>query len=322
VKTARASLILLLSLAPRPGHATEGADSICAASKPLEGGGVRCLKILDDMAALRNPRHPGGLDAGARESREKQKSIFYGKIVPSAYASLPSLSEGLLLGLEGLGAPSPEKRRYKAMNTFGAAALFDFVADPHTPYTGIFKGASGVMRFSYAGPPNLVGNVPGLGLKFFVDGQPSRDMVFMNSFNGQGSSTSVFLKPLSNDLPEPDSVVMKTVKSILEKVSGKSNVLHQDLARLGTVAEDGSEPAKPAVPYQVFLEPTRADGIPSDTTNDFRADLAGVKTGMAVYDVTAVSSPGGAKIHIGRIVTGSPFVASEYGDKELSFKHD
>jgi hypothetical protein len=321
MKTVRPCLLVLLCFAPLRARASESTASICAASDPVEGGNGHCLKILADMAALRNSPHPRSRGAGTSESREKQRSIFFDKIVPSAYSSLPSLSKGLFLGLEALGAPA-RREGFKAMNTFGTAALFDFVADERSPYTGIFKGGSGVMRFSYAGPPNLVGNVPGLGLKFFVDGKPSQDMVFMNSFNSQGPSTNVFLKPLSNDLPEPESALMRTVKRLFEKASGKSDVLHQDLAKLGAVAADGGTAAKPSAPYQVFLEPTREDGIPRDTANDFRSDLAGVKPGTAVYDVTAVSSPGGEKIHIGRIVTGSPFVASEYGDKGLVFKHD
>lgn len=305
----------------------------------MEGGNGRCLKILEDMAALRSSRYPKNPGAAVRESQEKQRAIFYDKIVPSAYAALPDLSRGLLLGLEGLTSPArvaelsrafaadgderpPERRRLKIMNTYGTVALFDFVADPRSPYTGIFKGGSGVMRFSYAGPPSLVGNVPGLGLKFFVDGKPSQDMVFMNGFSSQGPSTNVFQKPFSNDLPEPESPLMKAVKGLFEKASGRSNVLHQDLTSLGAVAADGSAAASPAAPYQVFLEPTHQDGISPDTANDFRSDLAGVKPGTAVYDVVAVSGPGGEKVHIGRIVTGSPFVASEYGDKALFFKHN
>jgi hypothetical protein len=213
----------------------------------------------------------------------------------------------------------PERRGLKAMNTFGTSALFEFVADPGSPYTGIFRGGAGVMRFSYAGPPNLVGNVPGVALKFFTDGGESRDLVAMNGFAGQGGSTSVFLKPMSNALPEPQSAVMKAVKAVLGKMSGRADPLRMDISHLADVDSAGRAVASPSAPDQIFLEPTHQDGISADSTADFRADLAGVKPDTAVYNVTALS--GGRKIVLGRIVTRSSFVASEYGDTALAFKH-
>lgn len=284
------------------------------------------------------PRMSVGLDS----ARHKQEAIFYEKIVPSAYTTLPDLSRGLLLGLEnsakrllGLEERSGEdfsssrasgderpadQRGPKSMNTYGTAALFEFVADAGSPYTGLLQGGSGVLRFSSMGPPGLVGNVPGLALKFLVDGKPSRDMVVMNGFAGQGGSTNVFLKPMSNALPPPESRLMKGIVAIMAKAA-KGDPLRQDVGRLAGVGSDGAGVDKPVVPYQIFFEPTHQDGIPADTANDFRKDLAGVKPGTAIYEVTAIAAPGSPKVRIGRLVTRSSFVASEYGDTTLLFKH-
>lgn len=282
------------------------------------------------------------LSAGPDSALRKQDVIFHEKIVRSAYTTLPELSGGLLLGLEAsakrlLGlkelsqedfTPSratgderpPDRRGPKSMNTYGTAALFEFEADAGSPYTGLLQGGSGVMRFSTMGPPGLVGNVPGLALKFLVDGKPSRDLVVMNGFAGQGGSTNVFLKPMSNALPPPESRLMKGVVAILAKAA-KGDPLRQGVDHLAGVGGDGAGVDKPLAPYQIFFEPTHQDGIPADTANDFRADLAGVKPGTAIYEVTAISAPGAPKVRIGRVVTRSQFVASEYGDTTLLFKH-
>lgn len=282
------------------------------------------------------------MSAGPDSARRKQEAIFYEKIVGSAYKTLPALSGGLLLGLEntakrllGLeerpgedfsssrasGDERPANRRGpKSMNTYGTSALFEFVADADSPYTGLLQGASGVMRFSTMGPPGLVGNVPGLALKFLVDGKPSRDMVVMNGFAGQGGSTNVFLKPMSNALPPPESRLMKGVVAILAKAA-KGDPLRRGVDHLAGVGGDGAGVDKPVAPYQIFFEPTHRDGIPADTANDFREDLAGVKPGTMIYEVTATAAPNAPKVRIGRLVTRSPFVASEYGDTTLLFKH-
>lgn len=307
----------------------------CVGTDALRNGADgRCRRIMSDIAALKRPQRPEPGDPGKPGGiAEKQRRVFYEKIVPSAYAALPDLSKGLFLGFEKSGAPQtadaaleaagdekpPERRRPKAMNTFGTAALFEFVAEPGSPYTGIFRGGAGVMRFSYAGPPGLVGNVPGVALKFFTEGGGSRDLVAMNGFAGQGDSTSVFLKPMSTALPEPESPVMKAVAALLGKLSKRGDPLRMDLAHLADVDSSGKAVAAPAAPDKIFLEPTHQDGIPADTRADFRSDLARVKPGIAVYRVTALS--GGRTVVLGRIVTRSAFVASEYGDTALAFKH-
>src|SRR5262249_45955543 len=80
-----------------------------------------------------------------------------------------------------------EQPTLKLFHTYGSTAKIVFIPDLETPYTGLFKeGACGLARFSYAGPVVGVGVVPGLGLKFLVDGDhPSENLVVMAKLDSQ-----------------------------------------------------------------------------------------------------------------------------------------
>ena len=79
-----------------------------------------------------------------------------------------------------------EEPKRKLFHTYGTVAEIVFSPAPDTPYSGLFRQqASGLARFSYAGPVSGVGVVPGLGLKFPRDGpHPSVDLVLNNIVPG------------------------------------------------------------------------------------------------------------------------------------------
>jgi hypothetical protein len=270
--------------------------------------------------------------------REKQTFLFSQRIVATEYDQTPSLSLGFLYDLvkgdtftsrqlaQTLTHVSDElpaqRRNLKVIHTFGTVAMFDFEPDQGSPYTGIFRGGSGLLRFSYAGPPHLIGNVPGLGLKFFVDGHPSENLVVMNKLNSQGRYTSVFQENFSNILPEPTGLIMTTIQALFEAVVGKGNGFHQGLSQLSHIDQQGTLEPKPKTPYRLVFKPTHLDGISARSRNDFRKDLASVPEGTAIYEVYAAETGEGvANLKIGRVVTRSRFVASDYGDHYLFFKH-
>lgn len=329
-----AALLLATPAASAPaGRAL--APETCAGTD-MFGSGVdrRCRELVQGIVQLPRQQRPKRDPEGAQA---KQEHVFQKKIVPTAYQTLPDLNAGLFLGAESGGEPRedgeldraiasderpPESRKLKAMNSFGSTALFEFVpAEGGSPYGGLFKGGTGILRVSQAGPPRLTGNMPGLALKFFLDGRESVDLVVMNGWSSQGESTNPFLRPMSNALAEPDGPLMKAVKTLLAKLAPGKDPLRSEIAQLAAFDASGKRSTNPKAPYQLILEPTGDDGIPTNTTNDFRADLQRVRPNTALYDVIAVERPGGPRTRVGSIVTRSPFVASEYGDKALSFKH-
>jgi hypothetical protein len=235
-----------------------------------------------------------------------------------------------------------EEPRQKLFHTFGATAKIAFTSEANTPYTGIFSSrrACGLARFSYAGPVAGVGIVPGLGLKFLIDGaHPSENVVAMRKLDPQ-EHHSVFQHAFTNVLPAPNfaNLIMRGVKTAFETVVREGEGLHQPVDNLAQVNTDGSSVTNPVAPYRLIFKPTNQAISSSDGALDFREDLArNIASGTAIYDVCAldepaeqqlnrqgVSSPEDLLAHskkIGAISTESEFIASAYGDYRLFFKH-
>jgi hypothetical protein len=58
------------------------------------------------------------------------------------------------------------------------------------------------------------------------------------------------------------------------------------------------------------------------SNKDFRDDLARIPSGSKLWDVMAIERDGAERVLIGSIVTTSRFVASQYGDEKIFFKHN
>ena len=147
-----------------------------------------------------------------------------------------------------------------------------FVPEPGTPYTGILsEPVPGLARFSYAGPVIGIGVVPGLGLKFLIDGDhPSENLVAMRQLDRQQpiwrrfstrSHNSVFQNPFTNILPAPrfTNLVMRTVNKRFETVVEVGKGLHQALDNFAKVRANGDQVAgaKVVSPYRVDPAPPR-----------------------------------------------------------------
>jgi hypothetical protein len=246
-----------------------------------------------------------------------------------------------------------EEPKRKLFHTYGATAKIVFVPDANTPYTGLFaQTALGLARFSYAGPVSAIGVVPGLGLKFPIDGdRPSENLVVMRKLDRQQplihalshhSHNSVFQNPFTNILPSPSlpNVTMQVVKQRFETVVEQGKGLHQPVDNWAGVNVDGTAVAGVArAPYRVIFRPTDAARSRSDPTIDFRDDLArNVAAGTTIYEVFALDEGeedelnrrGIAEVEelldharrIGSIATESEFIASRYGDYRLFFQHN
>ncbi|MDP2658285.1 MAG: hypothetical protein Q8O78_07720, partial [Candidatus Deferrimicrobium sp.] len=299
---------------------------------------------------------------GDLTGREKRDYLFDAGIRATAYAnepggSRPDVRQGLLqftasalnsiahhLLVETVTRSSDELEtpKPKLFHSYGTTAKIVFTPGPGTPYTGIFgEQAWGLARFSYAGPVVGIGVVPGLGLKFPVDGdRPSENVVVMRMLDPQ-SQHSVFENAFTNILPVPrfTNLVMRAVKARFETVVVEGRGLHQPVENLARVHPSGL-PVDGALraPYRVIFVPTEAARRASNPALDFRDDLAqSIPSGTTIYEVLALDEAREAALlktgaadldeliphaeRIGTVTTESEFIASKYGDYRLFFKH-
>jgi hypothetical protein len=285
---------------------------------------------------------------------EASRPEIVGGLVQFSKSALQSIANHLLSQtLTRIGDELPEPK-VKLFHTFGTTAKIIFVPEENTPYSDILaERVPGLARFSFAGPVRGVGVVPGLALKFPIDGDsPSRNLVAMAKLDRQQplwrffsthSHNSVFQNPFTNILPLPSIVnlTMRIVNRRFETVAMPGYGLHQSLASFAKVRASG-EPVSPdriAAPYRVIFRPTAQARAASDPTLDFRDDLArNIAPGTAIYDVLGLDESKEKELRakgigavedlvahagkIGTIATESQFIASTYGDYRLFFKHD
>jgi hypothetical protein len=167
-----------------------------------------------------------------------------------------------------------ESPKHKLFHSFGTTAKIRFTPAPGSAYTGLFQETlHGLLRFSYAGPVAGIGIVPGLGLKFFTDGDhPSQNAVMMRKLDPQ-SERSVFHSPFTNILPDPalTNLIMREVKKRFESVVSDGRGLHQPVLNFARVHTNGDAvEGEVRAPYRVIFgsylrretEPQRAVGLP------------------------------------------------------------
>lgn len=290
--------------------------------------------------------------------QEKRDYLFEDGIRATAYANgLPDVHLGLFAatqaGVESLAhhllrqtvtrvGDELEAPKHKLFHSFGTTAKIRYNPESGTPYTGIFGDtAHGLARFSYAGPTIGIGIVPGLGLKFPVDGDhPSENVVVMRMLDPQ-SEHSVFHNPFSNILPAPSplNLTMKVVNQRFETVVAEGHGLHQPVDNFARIHPSGQPVAgPPQAPYRLILVPTEAARNACDPHLDFRDDLAqNLPAETTIYSVLGLDEDAETTLHgqglnrleeliphasrIGSITTESEFIASTYGDYRLFFKH-
>lgn len=267
---------------------------------------------------------------------EKQQ-LLWDQIEKSEYTSLPKFTGFEIVPLLNLALPwnaekakkymlvtvtrkddvFPEGRK-KLVHTYGSVAKISFVADENSPFTGLFQGVScGLARLSLAIKPNVV-VLPGAAFKFFVDGEPSRNLQVMNSLTGQ-MSYNFFAKEFSNVLPDLTSPVVKPLKDLFGTVTRNPTKL--SLKPLGDIDQYGVHFAGPEAKY-----PDKIVFVPDENLvfnvwpHEFRDDLSTIPEGQLLYRVYAEDSSL-QRTFLGSIVTTSRFIASKFGDENLFFNH-
>lgn len=211
--------------------------------------------------------------------------------------------------------------RPKFIHTYGSVAKVEFVPAPGHHYTGLYaSGAIGLARLSLAAAPGKSNYTPGMAIKFLIDGLPSRNLVVMNSLEGQEDNWNYFEKDFSNQIDHPTSFVLKILEKVFEWTRNPANDL--PLNHLAKIKRDGKEEPKDIFPPRIIFRPTDEVRhlIPKDSREDLRTSLESkVRPGTAIYQVFGVE--GQDEILIGTLYTASEFIASSYGDKKLFFQH-
>lgn len=210
--------------------------------------------------------------------------------------------------------------RMKAVHWLGTIAKAEFISTGNHPYTGLLQGSKMMMRASLAVP--FMGFTPGIGMKWFVDGKASVNLVAMFSFDGQGESRNFFEKILSHRVPEPASWLVRKLAFAFKKVS--RNPFQLEPHFLAQVDAQGNLVEDMKSPYQLnFVPSSEIQGrFDSKSKTDIRKlFFYNLKVGDAIYDVYAMADKGANPILIGKIVLTSEFIASQFGDEEFFIQH-
>jgi hypothetical protein len=205
----------------------------------------------------------------------------------------------------------------KPIHRRSVVAKVKFVPATDSPLTGIYSQESiGLLRASLTYRPDKRGVAPGLALKMFVDGQMSRDVSFLNSLESQGQNYNFFAKPFSNFVPPAKSSGAKFISWIFRRAAKRTNYISAD--HLAEINPNGTkvDVNELIAPGKLVLKATSDDtNLPVLPKRDVRKDLMKIPAGTTLFEVYASN-----KI-IGTIVLESNFIASQFGDDQLFFRH-
>ena len=215
----------------------------------------------------------------------------------------------------------PEGRK-KGIHTYGSVAKVKFVANSEA-YTGLYAGADhGLLRISLAAKPLPIPRltVPGLALKFLVDGKQSMNIFAMPSLDGI-PSYNIFSATYRTQIENPKNpllMILANAFGTASKDPTKINVFY-----LGMMAQNGLQVEQPNSFDRLHLTPDPAIAKRfSDSPHEFRNDLAAIEAGTRLFNVVGFKKEDPSKEYIvGHISTESRFVSSKFGDEKLFFRH-
>lgn len=230
------------------------------------------------------------------------------------------------------------KRWKKYLHRRGVLAKVKVVPTTDSKYSGIFKGADcALLRLSITFKPTKKKKfAPGLALKVLRNNSPSANVSALYSLDGQGDDYNFFKNPLSNIIPLGDNLGLKLVHSLFRRVTDyPEELLVDDFAKIDV---QGRKAKKVVSPRQVFFVPNDSLNF-SSSKHDIRNDMLTIPAGTVLYTIHAASekyqnydyfnytnediSKFVKDSHpIGSIVSTSKFVASEFGDTGIFFRHE
>jgi hypothetical protein len=253
-------------------------------------------------------------------SVERKLHFIWSRIEASRYADLPALQPIDVLGLlftplrkkmDDRADEAPTGWR-KAIHAHGSVAQVEYISTSDHSYSGLWQGATGLVRLSVTGDPAKRGFAPGLALKLLVDQQTSANFSALYTLTGQGQDHNFFAHALSNIVPVVNELGPKFINGIFRRVTRYPTKL--SLQDFGMFDRSGNAVSKPASPVQISLVPALQF---ANNPHDFRSDLATISVGTKLFNVKCSDS---GQV-IGQLATKSEFVASAYGDSQLFFRH-
>lgn len=222
--------------------------------------------------------------------------------------------------------------RDKLIHTVGNIAKAEFVAEKDSPYTGVFKGSQNMyIRFSIAkksdptktSAEGAYGNfVPGISMKFLVDGHPSSNLMAMYSTHGQ-PSWNFFWGDFTNSFRIPDDSA-KDEKALAAKFSSVTYWISSlGVKDMATYEEAGNFYENPVYPFKLIFRPTDAvkNLFPDNFVAEYTEQLKTIPVGTVVYDVYAIDEPGCNEQKIGYIRINTELITSKWADESMFFRH-
>jgi len=261
----------------------------------------------------------------------------------AAPLQLASLIAPLLLGgqdFEPVGHNESDQNahgRRKLIHSVSKSAkiLFNFESNP---YTGAFaeKSCLGIIRASAATKPTAADNAPGMAIKLFRDKVPSGNFVAMWSLFGQANDSNFFSHPFSNHVSDIPFFQLGgqwlQLKALSAKFKGQDADINMvGLSDLAKYTNAGAAVSSPKAPFSLVFKPN-----PALTNMCKDAPLQGenygcfdrIASGTLLYTVyytagpvsKSQASPQNLK-KLGTITSASKFVASQFMDETVQFKH-
>ncbi len=171
----------------------------------------------------------------------------------------------------------------------------------------------------------------------FVDGDISRDASFLTGIDSHGQNYNFFAKTFSNIVPLSDSLGAKFISMIFSRVDKRTNFISVNHLAEVTTAGKKISSTDAIAPTQLFLKKPVSINFASWPERDIRLDLMSLKVGATVLEVftrvdevksdfavmtreKSTNFEQRSKL-IGKLVLESEFIASEFGDDQLFFRH-
>lgn len=271
------------------------------------------------------------------QSGFKKRNLLWSEIQSSAFETLPETNNGFGISFAMASVQSltslavsfdrssdfmPQGRK-KIIHPWGAVAQVRWNS-LSAEYTGLLEsGSYGLARLSIAGDPSVLGFIPGMALKLFVDQKPSANLQVMFSLDGQGEDNNVFRNNFSNSIPAPTNPILKSLAALFALVKNPPTYLA--LNHLTQNTADGKTVQDPKTPYALVFKPNKQFEVLFQQHHDldFRDTLALLPNHQVLYFVYAQKNASSKTTQkIGELILESSFIASEFGDEKLFFQHN